>query len=543
MPHNGRITNPTSSFSGSNLRSIVVRVLLTDPLDTEGVQLLRARGHEVIDGTKLEGPARQTEVAKAEAWVIRSGTRITADDLAEAKKLRAIGRAGVGVDNVDLEAATARGVAVFHAPTGNITSAAEQAWALMLACARRVAEADASMKQGKWDRKLEGVELSGKTLLLVGLGRIGKMMAQRAHAFEMTVLGHDPFVTPEAAKAVGIEWVTLDDGMARADLVSLHTPLTAQTRHVIDAARLSRMKPSAILVNAARGPLIDPEALRKALDAGQLRAAGIDVWDPEPPTDWSLAKHPKVVAAPHLGASTKEAQVKAALQACQRVCDFLQTGDAGLAVNAQAAVDEAMRPWVHLAEALSGFAVQTLREPLQEVVVAASPGLDGKALQVHALVGALRAANDDPVNAINAPGMAQERGWTVASRLLPEQKDEPRRIVVTVRGTTQTLTIEGTHTPHYGSRVTRFDGFDAEFRPHGRFLVTRHRDVPGVLAKITNALAEHKVNVANVSLARDHEAGTAIAVIQVDGSIPVQVRDALRLVEAIQEAHRVRVLA
>lgn len=520
----------------------MARILLTDPLDAEGVQVLRAAGHELVDGTKLEGAARQDEVAKAEGWVIRSGTRITADDLAHARRLRAIGRAGVGVDNVDLAAATARGVAVFHAPTGNITSAAEQAWALLLACARRVPEADAGMKQGRWDRKLEGVELAGKTLFLVGLGRIGRMMTQRAVAFEMQVLGHDPFVTPEAAKAMGVEWVSLDDGLARADLVSLHTPLTAQTRHLLGAAQLARMKPSAILVNAARGPLIDGRALLATLQAGKLRAAGLDVWEDEPPADWALAKHPRVVAAPHLGASTKEAQAKAAIQACERLVAFLATGDAGLAVNAQAAVDAKVRPWVTLVEALAGFGVQLLHEPLQEVTVSASAGLDPKALQVHALVGALRAAHDDPVNAINAPGMAQERGWAVALKPIPHNDEEPRLVRVQLRAGKQELTLEGTHTPHYGSRLTRIDGFDVEFRPQGRFLVTRHRDVPGVLARITAALAQHNVNVANVSLARDQAAGLALAVIQVDGSVPVEVRDALRQVEAIREAHRVRVL-
>ena len=519
------------------------RILLTDPLDAEGVQVLRAAGHEVVDASALQGAARDAEVAKAEGWVIRSGTRITADDLAKARHLRAIGRAGVGVDNVDLPAATARGVAVFHAPTGNITSAAEQAWALMLACARRVNEADAGMKQGKWDRKLEGVELAGKTLLLIGLGRIGRMMTQRAHAFEMEVLGHDPFVTPEAAKAMGVEWVALDDGLARADIVSLHTPLTAQTRHVIDAARLARMKPSAILVNAARGPLIDPVALLAALEAGHLRAAGLDVWEDEPPKDWALAKHRRVVAAPHLGASTKEAQAKAAIQACERLVAFLATGDSGLAVNAQAAVDKEMRPWVALAESLAGFGVHLLREPLAEITVASSAGLETKAMQVHALVGALRASADGEgdINAINAPGQAATRGWKMAGVVLPG-KDEPKRIAVTLRAGKQTLTVEGTHTPHYGSRVTRLDGFDVDFRPEGRFLVTRHRDVPGVLARITAALATHKVNVANVSLAREQANGTAMAVIQVDGAVPVAVRDELRGVDAILEAHRVRVL-
>jgi D-3-phosphoglycerate dehydrogenase / 2-oxoglutarate reductase len=370
-------------------------------------------------------------------------------------------------------------------------------------------------------------------------------MAQRAAAFEMHVLGHDPFVTPEAAKAMGVEWVALDDGLAKADLVSLHTPLTAQTRHLFDAGRLARMKPTAILVNAARGPLVDPAALADALDAKRLRAAGIDVWEEEPPAaaDWRLAKHARVVAAPHLGASTKEAQAKASIQACERVADFLDSGDAGLAVNAQAAVDAKVRPWVTLVEALAGFGVQLLNGTLSEVEVAVSPGLDPKAMQVHALVGAIRATMDTPVNAINAPGMAQERGWAVATKVLAQGKDEPARVQVRLRAGAQDLVLEGTHTPHYGSRLTRIAGYDVEVRPIGRFLVTRHKDVPGVLARITALLADAQVNVASVSLARDAAQGTAMAVIQVDGSVPVAVRDALRGTEAILEAHRVRVLS
>lgn len=529
---------PTVFFFRRRPRGFVARVLVTDPLDAEGIAYLTKRGHTVVDATAMTEAERAKEIGQAEAWIIRSGTRITAADFAVAKRLKAVGRAGVGVDNVDLVAATAHGVAVFHAPTGNITSAAEQAWALMLACARRVPEADASMKRGEWNRKLDGIELHGKTILLVGLGRIGRMMAQRAKAFEMEVLGHDPFVTPDAADAMGIAWVPLDDGLRRADVVSLHTPLTPQTRHLIDAAQLQRMKPSAILVNAARGPLVDAEALLAALEAKKLRAAGLDVWNEEPPADWRLAKHARVVAAPHLGASTREAQVKAALQACGRVCDFLASGDAGLAVNAQAAVDEAMRPWASLVEALACFAGQ-IAGPVQDVIVAASPGLDARALQVHGLVGLLRAGLDTPVNAINAPGLAAERGWAVASVLMPDE--EPKRVRVVVRSQAGAVTVEGTHTPHYGSRVTDLDGFAVEFRPHGRFLVTKHRDVPGVLAKITGILADAGLNVANVSLARKAEHGDAMSVIQIDGSVPVAVRDTLRGVPAIREAHRVRV--
>ncbi len=517
----------------------MAKVVVSDPLAEEGMQLLRERGHEPVDITKINGSERAAIVADAEAWIIRSGTQLGPEEFASAPKLRAVGRAGVGVDNVKLDAATAAGVAVFNSPTGNITSAAEQAWALLFAAARHVPAADAGMKQEQWLRKqLKGTELAGKTIFIVGLGRIGRMMAKRAQAFEMTTLGYDPFVTAEAAKSFGVEALSLDEGFARADLVTLHTPLTPQTRDMVDGRRLGLAKDGLIIVNAARGGLIDENALLEALESGKVGAAGIDVWENEPPTDWTLAKHPRVVAAPHLGASTVEAQIKAATQAVERVCDFLDTGDASLALNVQATVPDKLRPWATLTESLAGFAVQCLRKPVKQVTVAATEGIDAAPLSVHALVGALRVNLDIPVNAINAPGLASERGWTVAHRTLLDEGPAFLRIEMATED--QTLVIEGAHTPHYGGRVTMLDGYDVEFRPDGRFLFTRHKDVPGVLARITSILADADVNVASVSLARRED--TAVAVIKVDGSIPKQARDALRDVDVITEAHRVRLL-
>ncbi len=517
----------------------MAKVVVSDPLAPEGFQMLADRGHDAVDITSMDDAERLQHIAEAEAWVIRSGTTLGPDEFAVAPKLRAVGRAGVGVDNVDQAAATAAGVAVFNAPTGNITSAAEQAWALLFAAARRVVNADNGMKQEQWLRKqLKGTELAGKTIFIVGLGRIGRMMAKRAQAFEMKTIGFDPFVTAEAAKGFGVEAVSIDEGMQRADIVTLHTPLTPQTRDTIDADRLALAKDGLIVVNAARGGLIDEAALFEALESGKVAGAGIDVWAEEPPTDWALAKHPKVVAAPHLGASTVEAQLKAATQAIERVCDFLDTGDASLALNVQATISDTLRPWAELTEALSGFAVQCLGKPVKQVTVASTEGVDAGPLSVHALVGALRVNLDIPVNAINAPGLADERGWTIAHRQLLDEG--PPYIRVEVSSDDQTIVIEGTHTPHYGGRVTMLDGHDVEFRPEGRFLLTRHQDVPGVLARITGILADAEVNVASVSLARkDRE---ALAVIKVDGSIPKQARDALRQVDVIREAHRIRLL-
>ncbi len=493
----------------------------------------------MIDITGINGEDRKAAIAAAEGWVIRSGTQVTAEDFAMAARLRGIGRAGVGVDNVDLQVATERGVAVFNSPTGNITSAAEQAWALMLAAARRVPEADAAMKQEDWARKrLKGMELAGKTILIIGLGKIGRMMAKRAQAFEMTCLGHDPFVTPEAAKAFGVEWVEVDEGLPRADIITLHTPLVPATQDLLDARRFALCKQGAMVVNAARGGLIVADDLLDALESGQIGSAGLDVWPQEPPTDWRLAKHPRVVAAPHLGASTKEAQVKAALQAVERLCDFLDSGDAGLAVNAKSTVPDALRPWADLAQALACFGAQTVEGALQEVTLCATPGLDAETLKMPAVVGALAASSEAPVNAINAPGLASDCGWTLSSRALPEDDEQYLRVVLrTQKGE---WTMEGTYTPHYGPRVTNIDGYDVEFRPHGRFLLTRHEDVPGVLAAVTAALADAQVNVANVSLARRKQDQSALAVIRVDGSIPQSARDALRDLPAIKQAHRIR---
>ncbi len=514
----------------------MARVVVSDPLAEEGFALLRTRGHDPVDITGLEGDERAKAVKDAEAWVIRSGTRLGATDFAAASQLRAVGRAGVGVDNVDLAAATESGVAVFNSPTGNITSAAEQAWALMLGAARRVPEADSAMKQEDWARKrLKGVELAGKTIFVVGLGRIGRMMAKRAQAFEMVTIGFDPFVTVDAAKGFGVERVELDEGFSRADFVTFHTPLTPETKHMLDARRLALMRPGAIIVNAARGGLVDESALLSALDENRIQGAGIDVWMSEPPNEWALAKHPRVVAAPHLGASTHEAQVKAAVQAVERVCDFLDTGDAGSAVNAQVRVPEAMRPWVGLAESLAGFGAQALEGTMSELVVMNGPDLDTEALRVHGLVGALRAGTDEPVNAINAPGMATEKGWTVATKGISDTE----YVGVELRSNGHSIRLEGTYTPHYGARVTRIDGFDVDFRPEGRFLFTRHDDVPGVLAGITRILADAGVNVADLSLARDGK-GSAVAVIRVDGGVPRDARDGLRGFEGIREAHRVR---
>ncbi len=520
-------------------RVAMVRAIVTDPLAPEGLALIEAAGHDVATFPEPDAARQAGALADAELWVVRSGTTVTAADLDAASQLRAIARAGVGVDNVDLEAATARGVAVFNAPTGNITSAAEQAWALMLSAARRTPEGDAAMKQEDWARKrLKGVELAGKTLFVVGLGRIGRMMAARAQAFEMTVTGYDPFVTPEAARGFGVEWLEIDDALPQADVVSLHTPLLPHTRHTLDERRLALVKKGAIIVNAARGGLIDEEALLASLESGHVHAAGIDVWEEEPPTDWRLAKHARVVAAPHLGASTSEAQVKAATQAVGRALDFLASGDAGLAVNAQASLDGAAKPWALLAERLSGFATQCLPQTMDRLTVATTEGLPQEAICTHALVGAVRATTDDAVNAINAPSMAKQRGWSVATQNLPE--DSPGFIRITAEGGGHSVTLEGTHTPHYGSRVTSLDNYDVEFRPQGRFLMTRHRDVPGVLARLLAPLAGAGVNVANVSLARHQSDGSAVAVIRVDGGIPREARDGLRGLDDVFEAHRIR---
>ncbi len=404
------------------------RVLVTDKLAEEGLAQLRAEpGIEVVVNTKLaqDVPALRKALAEADGIVIRSGTQLTAEVLEGQSRLKAIVRAGVGVDNIDVPAATRRGIVVMNTPGGNTISTAEHTMALLLSLARNVAKADASLKSGKWDRnKFTGTQLEGKTLGVIGLGRVGLAVARRAQGFGMTVVGFDPFLAAERALELGIESVAqLEDIWGRCDFITLHTPMTAETRNLIGAAEIARMKPSVRIINCARGGLIDEAALAQALDAGKVAGAAIDVFDPEPPpAGHPLVNHPSVLVTPHLGASTEEAQVSVAVEAARLLCEFFGRGQVRFSVNMPTldrAELEDSRLYLNLAWRLGMLHAQMDRGTLKSARVIYRGEVAGKNTRLITAAfaaGLMESALEEQVNLVNAMALARERGIVIEER-------------------------------------------------------------------------------------------------------------------------------
>jgi D-3-phosphoglycerate dehydrogenase len=477
-------------------------------------------------------------VGEFDALVVRSATKVTRALLSEPGRLRVIGRAGVGVDNVDVDAATERGILVVNAPTANLTSAVEHTFALLLALARRLPAADASMKRGEWDRKsFVGVELHGKTLGIVGLGRIGQRVAARARGFEMKVAAFDPFTDPELAARLGVEMLSLDELLAAADVVTLHTPLTRETRHLIDATRLARTKPGALIVNCGRGGVVDEAALLAALESGRIAGAAIDVFETEPPTSFELARHPRVVATPHIGAQTGEAQERIAIETATTVIAALGGEMPAAAVNLPFVPAGARtQPLLRLAERLGELAATLAGPPLAllEAELAGGAGDDLVPVSVAVLKGAL-AGPDRPVNYVNAEWVAAERGVAVTRRAAPASADYPQLVRVRAEGERR-IELAGALFGAGEPRVVEFLGYRLEFSPRGRLLVIENRDVPGVVGGVGTLLGAAGVNIAEIHLARVRETGSALAVLRLDQAPDYSLLERLRELPGIESA-------
>jgi D-3-phosphoglycerate dehydrogenase len=504
----------------------VIKVVVSDPMARDGLDLLRASGlFEVVTVDGGDAPALKASLADAAALLVRSGTKVTADVMAGAPKLKLVGRAGTGVDNVDVEAATRRGIVVMNTPDANSIAAAELTWTLLLALVRNVVPAATSMAAGKWERSgLMGTELAGKTLGVVGFGRIGREVAARARAFDMTVLVSDPFVTEEIARDAGARLVALDELLATADIVTLHLPLTKGTRHLIGAAQLALMKPGARVVNCARGGLVDETALKEALDAGRLAGAALDVFEQEPPpADHPLRTHPKVVAAPHLGASTKEAQENVSSELARQVLDYFGSGAIRNAVNMPGLSAEAYakaKPYLDLAERL-GLVVGALadkgtwrRLSIEYRGDAADQPL--QALTLAALKGVLSIRAGEAVNFVNARLKAQELDLEIDESFDPVADDHPNRIRVVLEGEEARASVDGHVVRQAEPRLVAIDGFELEAVPAGPLVVLRNDDVPGVVGAIGTALGAAGLNIARISWGRDAAGGTALTVIGLD---------------------------
>jgi D-3-phosphoglycerate dehydrogenase len=520
------------------------RVLIADKLSPAALSIFKERGVEADVKTGLSKEELLAIVADYDGIAIRSATKITADVIKAAKNLKVVGRAGIGVDNVDIPAATAAGVIVMNTPFGNSITTAEHAIALMMALARELPAANASTHAGKWEKnRFMGVELYGKTLGLIGAGNIGSIVADRAKGLKMKVVAFDPFLSPDRAQDLGIEKVELNDLLARADFITLHTPLTNETRNIISADAINRMKKGVRIVNCARGGLIDETALKAALDSGHVAGAALDVFEEEPAKTNVLFGSDKVVATPHLGASTSEAQENVALQVAEQISDYLLTGAITNALNmpsitAQEA--QKVRPWIALAEKLGAFAGQLTATSLSAVDIlyeGSASVLNTRALTQAALAGLLKPALSD-VNMVNAPIVAKERGIKVSETRRDSQGIYEGFIKVTVTladGTTRR--VAGTVFSDGRPRLIQIKdiNMDAEFAPHMLYVI--NEDKPGFIGRLGTALGEAKVNIASFALGRSAPGADAIALLEVDGGIDEKVLSTIRKLPLVKQAN------
>jgi len=513
------------------------RVLIADKLAEQGLEIFRAEPEISIDLRSGLKPAELAEVLPPyHGLVVRSGTKATAEALEGAENLRVIGRAGIGVDNIDVEAATQKGIVVMNTPGGNNVTTGEHAISLMLALARNLPLATASLKAGRWDRsKFMGTEVCNKTLGILGVGNVGSVVAERARGLRMKIVAFDPFVTPDGAAKLGVELVTLDDLLARSDFITIHTPLTSETRGLIDAKTIAKMKKGVRIINCARGGIIVEADLAAAIRDGHVAGAAIDVFAEEPPPpDNPLVGLDQVVCTPHLGASTDEAQINVAVAVAEQIVAFLLRGAVQNAVNMpslQPEVLAVLRPYIQLAEKLGSLQAQILTDPPQEVRIGYGGEVtehDLAPITAAALRGLLARFFDSPVNYVNAPHLARQRGITVEESRKTKAKGFVNTIRVQVKTATGESDVEGTVFGADTLRIVRINNFFLEGVPEGHILMMQNRDVPGVVGRIGTLLGENNVNIAGLELGREKIGGMAVSLMHVDEPVPDAVLEQLR---------------
>src|SRR5215471_4391440 len=533
----------TSSADFKRTNAMAPRVLISDALSPAAVAIFKDRGLDVEFAPSL-GKDKDKLAATINGFdglAIRSATKVTDKLLDHAKSLKVIGRAGIGVDNVDIPAATARGVIVMNTPFGNSITTAEHAITLMLALARQIPEADTSTRAGKWEKnKFLGVEIFGKTLGIIGCGNVGSIVADRALGLKMKVVAYDPFLSAERALNLGVEKVELDELWRRADFITLHTPLTEKTRNFVNTETLAHMKRGVRLINCARGELIEEAALAAALKSGQVAGAALDVFREEPATESMLFGLPNVVCTPHLGASTMEAQENVALQIAEQMSDYLLRGAISNAVNFPSiSAEEApkLKPFIALAEKLGSFAGQLTESGINQVrltyegVVAQ---MNTKALTSAAVAGLLRPMLQE-VNVVSAPIVAKERGIVVEEMRRDAEGDYDSLITLAVVTERQTRSVSGTVFADGRPRIVDIKGIrmDAEFAPS--MLYVTNQDKPGFVGRFATLLAEAGINIATFHLGRESAGGNAIALVEIDGSVPAEVLSKVRHIPNVQQ--------
>ncbi len=522
------------------------RVLISDKLAPEGVKILQLeRGLEVDERTGLTPDELRSVIAGYHALIIRSGTKVTADIIAAAESLKVIGRAGIGIDNVDVDAASKRGIVVMNTPGGNNVTTAEHTISLMLALARHIPQAHASLRAGQWRRNdFVGTELCDKVLGIVGMGNIGSIVADRARGLKMKVIASDPFVTPEAGHRLGIEIVPLDELFTRADFISVHTPLTPDTEGLIGAAAFKKMKDRVRIINCARGGIVDEDALAAAIEDGKVAGAALDVFTEEPPrANHPLLALPQVVATPHLGASTGEAQVNVAIGIAEQVRDFLLHGIISNALNVPSvSSDQAdlLLPYVTLAEKIGSLHAQLAGCAPHDVRIeyrGEIAEIDCRPVSAAVLKGLLADVTEIPVNTVNAPILAEERGIKVVELRDRHAAGFTNAIKVHFSGPGKGQVIEGAVFGRDIIRLVRFDDFYLEAVPEGHILVLHNRDVPGVVGNVGTFLAKEGVNIGGFELGRI--GGEAISFVHVDSPLEPRQLASLRKLPDITGASMV----
>jgi D-3-phosphoglycerate dehydrogenase len=510
-----------------------MKILVAEPLAKQGLEILRAH-HEVDEKIGLTPDELAAVIGEYDALLVRSQVKVTAEILAHATRLIVIGRAGVGVDNVDLEAATKAGIVVVNAPTGNTVSAAEQTITLMLALAHKTAAADASMRRGEWKRSaFTGVELRGRTLGIIGLGKIGQAVADRARGLEMNVIGNDPFVTAEQAALHGITLVDVETILEKADVITVHVPINKTTRGLIGPDQIDKLKPGVMLINVARGGVYDEAAVAQALTDGKIAGAAFDVYDPEPPVDSPVLTAPNTVLTPHLGALTAEAQLRVAEEACEQVIDVLAGRSARYAVNAPLLTPETSRaiaPYLPLTVILGHFVAQYLRGGVKTLTIDVAGDLadyDTSQLAAAALRGILENATSERVNLINAGFLAKNRGLTVNERKTNDAGTFASLVTLTAEGDSGKAVVAGT-VANGEPRLVRIDDEWLDMAPAPLMVVTRHQDKPGTMGRIGLILGEADVNISSMTLARTAARRDALMLLAVDDEVSNAVVDQIR---------------
>ena len=519
-----------------------MKILVSDRLSEEGLNILRGTSEFSVDTKTGLKPEELKEIIKDyHAIVVRSGTKVTKEIIQAAENLRVIGRAGVGLDNVDLATATEKGIVVMNAPAGNTISTCEHTMSMLLALARNIPQANASLRRGEWKRsQFMGIELYKKTLGIIGLGRIGTEVAKHALSFGMKVISFDPYLSNEVGKGLGVEMVELMSLLKNADFITVHTPVTENTRHMISDKEFTLMKDGVRIINCARGGIIDEEALIKAIKQGKVAGASLDVYEREPPSsDYELFKLDNVITTPHLGASTEEAQVNVAVEIAECVRDYLLGQGIRNAVNypqIEPEVYKILAPYINLAQSLGNFSSQLCEGRPKVVSIQYSGGItqqDVAPITMALIKGFLTPVLEESVNFVNARSLAEARGIKIKETRSSSEEEFVNLISVKIKTDKETRLVGATLSPNRQPRIVKIDDFYVELTPAGYLIVIKNWDKPGIIGNLGTLLGKHNINIATMTFGRKEPGGEAISVLNVDSPIPSDLLDKIKRIENV----------